>query len=110
MALVIPEVLDASCATRQALERLAAQWRILLIYSLLDGPQPLTALRRRLPGSTEPALSEALRAMAADGLIVQESDADTAVYSLTALGKSLETPLAAICTWAVEHADDAASE
>ena len=35
MALVIPDVLEETCATRQALERLAAKWRVLLIYALL---------------------------------------------------------------------------
>jgi hypothetical protein len=39
MALVIPEVLTESCATRQALERFASKWRVLVIYALLDGPQ-----------------------------------------------------------------------
>ena len=45
MSLVIPDVLDESCATRQALERLAAKWRILLVYALLDGPQRPARLR-----------------------------------------------------------------
>ena len=39
MSLVIPDVLEESCATRQALERLAAKWRILLVYALLAGSQ-----------------------------------------------------------------------
>ena len=30
--------LEESCATRQALERLTAKWRVLLIYALLAGP------------------------------------------------------------------------
>ena len=40
MALVIPDVLEESCATRQALERLAAKWRVLLIYALLAAGYP----------------------------------------------------------------------
>lgn len=35
MSLVVPEVLEESCATRQALERLASKWRVLLVYALL---------------------------------------------------------------------------
>ena len=34
MALVVPEVLEESCTTRQALERLASKWRVLLLYAL----------------------------------------------------------------------------
>ena len=69
MTLVIPDVLEASCTTRQALERLAAKWRVLLIYALLAGPQRHAELRRRLPGITQKVLTETLRAMEQDGLV-----------------------------------------
>ncbi|MEV6429902.1 helix-turn-helix domain-containing protein [Nocardia sp. NPDC051463] len=109
MALVIPDVLAESCATRQALERLSAKWRILLIYALLDGSQRHAALRRRLPGITQKVLTETLRGMESDGLVTRRVFKDTAPqhveYALTTLGKSLETPLTAICDWAVAHAD-----
>ena len=69
MTLVIPDVLEESCATRQALERLAAKWRVLLIYALLAGPQRHAELRRRLPGITQKVLTETLRGMEADALV-----------------------------------------
>ncbi|WP_433040243.1 winged helix-turn-helix transcriptional regulator [Dactylosporangium sp. CS-033363] len=104
MALVIPDVLDASCATRQALERLAAKWRVLLIYALAAGPQRHAELRRRVPGITQKVLTETLRGMEADGLVerrVLKAEAPQHVeYTLTALGKTLEGPLQAICDWA----------
>ncbi|MCX4091687.1 winged helix-turn-helix transcriptional regulator [Nocardia sp. alder85J] len=110
MTLTIPDVLEESCATRQALERLAAKWRILLIYALLDEPARPARLRKRLPGITQKVLTETLRAMEADGLVHRQVHKQTAPahveYSLTALGRSLETPLAAICRWAVEHPGD----
>jgi DNA-binding HxlR family transcriptional regulator len=114
MTLTIPDVLEESCVTRQALERLAAKWRILLIYALLDGPARPARLRRRLPGITQKVLTETLRAMAADGLVERHVYKQTppahVEYSLTELGKSLETPLAAICRWAVEHPAAAAPD
>jgi len=61
MALVIPEVLTESCATRQALERFASKWRVLVIYALLDGPQRHATLRRRLEGITQKVLTQTLR-------------------------------------------------
>jgi DNA-binding HxlR family transcriptional regulator len=107
MALVVPDVLEASCTTRQALERLAAKWRVLLIYALLAGPQRHAELRRRLPGITQKVLTETLRGMEQDGLVqrrVLKSTAPQHVeYDLTPLGRTLETPLAAICAWAAEH-------
>jgi DNA-binding HxlR family transcriptional regulator len=103
--LVIPDVLEESCATRQALERLAAKWRVLLIYGLLAGPQRPAELRRRLPGITQKVLTETLRGMAADGLVerrVLKADPPQHVeYALTPLGLTLREPLAAICSWAL---------
>jgi DNA-binding HxlR family transcriptional regulator len=108
MALVIPDVLEESCATRQALERLAAKWRVLLIYALLAGPQRPARLRRRLPGITQKVLTETLRAMEGDGLVERRVLKDTAPqhveYALTDLGRTLQEPLAAICDWAAKHA------
>ena len=104
MDLVVPDVLEESCATRQALERLAAKWRVLLIYSLLAGPRRPADLRRRVPGITQKMLTETLRGMAADGLVerrvLKESAPQYVEYALTALGRTLEEPLAAICRWA----------
>lgn len=108
MALVIPDVLEPSCATRQALERLSAKWRVLVIYALLAGPQRHAELRRRLPGITQKVLTETLRAMAADGLVerrvLRERAPQHVEYALTDLGRTLREPLAAICEWAAANA------
>jgi DNA-binding HxlR family transcriptional regulator len=107
MALVIPDVLEETCATRQALERLAAKWRVLLVYALLAGSQRHAELRRRLPDITQKVLTETLRGMVADGLVERRVLKDTAPqhveYTLTELGRTLQAPLAAICDWAVHH-------
>ncbi|MET8151945.1 winged helix-turn-helix transcriptional regulator [Actinoplanes sp. NPDC049668] len=104
MTLMIPDVLEETCATRQALERLAAKWRVLLIYALLAGPQRPASLRRRLPGITQKVLTETLRGMQSDGLVerrVLKPDPPQHIeYALTPLGKTLEEPLSAICDWA----------
>lgn len=105
---VVPDVLDQSCVTRQALERLAAKWRVLLIYSLLPGPRRPADLRRRLPGITQKVLTSTLRGMEADGLVarrvVKAEPPQHVEYELTALGRTLQEPLAAICGWALSNA------
>jgi DNA-binding HxlR family transcriptional regulator len=106
VTLVIPDVLEASCATRQALERLASKWRVLVVYALLAGPQRHAGLRRRLPGISQKVLTQTLRAMEDDGLVarrvLKESAPQVVEYDLTPLGKTLEAPLAAICAWAAQ--------
>lgn len=104
MTLVIPDVLEESCATRQALERLASKWRILILYGLLAGPQRHADLRRRVAGISQKVLTATLRDMVADGLVqrrvIKETAPQHVEYSLTALGLTLREPLAAICDWA----------
>lgn len=106
MTLAVPDVLEEGCATRQALERLAAKWRVLVIYALMAGPQRHAELRRRLPGVTQKVLTETLRGMQDDGLVERRVLKHTAPqhveYSLTALGVTLQAPLDAICAWAAE--------
>ena len=106
--LVIPDVLEENGVTRQALERLAAKWRVLLIYTLLAGPQRHAELCRRLPGITQKVLAETLHGMESDGLVVRQVLKDTAPqhveYALTALGNTLREPLADICARAAVHA------
>src|SRR5688500_12183297 len=107
MTLVIPDVLEESCATRQALERLAVKWRVLLIYALAAGPQRPAQLRRRIPGITQKMLTETLRGMTDDNLVerrvLRAEPPQHVEYELTPLGRTLREPLAAICDWAREH-------
>jgi DNA-binding HxlR family transcriptional regulator len=104
LALIVPDVLEEGCTTRQALERLASKWRVLLIYALLAGPQRHAELRRRVQGITQKVLTETLREMEHDGLVerhvIKSTPPQHVEYSLTALGKTLQEPLAAICAWA----------
>ncbi|WP_433291407.1 winged helix-turn-helix transcriptional regulator [Actinoplanes sp. CA-030573] len=107
MALVVPDVLEEGCTTRQALERLASKWRVLLIYALLAGPQRHAELRRRVAGISQKVLTGTLREMESDGLVERRVLKETAPqhveYALTALGKTLQEPLAAICAWAAAN-------
>jgi DNA-binding HxlR family transcriptional regulator len=107
VSLVVPDVIEERCATRQALERLASKWRVLLVYALLAGPQRHAELRRRVAGITQKVLTETLRDMERDGLVqrkvLKQAPPQHVEYALTALGKTLQEPLAAICAWATQH-------
>lgn len=109
MAVVVPEVIEPDCVTRQALERLGTKWRVLLVYALLAGPQRPAQLRRRLPGLSQKVLTEALRLMELDGLVertvVRVEAPQHVEYRLSELGRTLEEPLAAVCRWASAHPD-----
>ena len=105
----VPDVLLESCATRQALERLASKWRVLVVYALLAGAQRHAELRRRIPGISAKVLTETLRDLERDGLVERHVYAEVpprVEYELTPLGRTLHAPLEALGRWAEEHIEE----
>lgn len=101
-----PNVLDRSCASRQALDRIADKWTSLIVYALLDGPLRHGELRRRVQGISQKMLTQTLRSLEGDGLVertVIDVIPPHVEYRLTPLGHTLSDPLAAICHWAMDH-------
>jgi DNA-binding HxlR family transcriptional regulator len=104
-----PNVLRQSCESRQALELIADKWAILVMYSLAQGPKRHGELRRTIEGISQKMLTQTLRSLEADGIVqrtVYETVPPHVDYRLTDLGRTLETPMAAICTWAMGHIEE----
>jgi DNA-binding HxlR family transcriptional regulator len=103
---MVPNVLDQSCESRQALDRIADKWTCLVVYALLNGPLRHGELRRTIEGISQKMLTQTLRSMEADGLVkrtVVDVIPPHVEYSLTELGQTLSEPLVAICRWAMNH-------
>jgi DNA-binding HxlR family transcriptional regulator len=103
---VQPNVLDRNCESRQALDRIADKWSILVVYALVDGPRRHGELMRMIDGVSQKMLTQTLRSMERDGLVerqVRNQIPPHVEYSLTPLGTTLREPLVAICAWAMEH-------
>ena len=103
---VQPNVLNQSCESRQALERIADKWTCLIVYALLDRPRRHGELKRMIEGISQKMLTQTLRSMEADGLVkrtVIDVIPPHVEYGLTPLGQTLADPLVAICQWAMDH-------
>jgi DNA-binding HxlR family transcriptional regulator len=102
----VPNVLDQNCESRQALDRIANKWSMLIVYALVAGPKRHGELRRAIEGISQKMLTQTLRSMERDGLLERRVVNDLpphVVYALTPLGATLQEPLVAICRWAMEH-------
>lgn len=103
------DLLDPNCPTRQLLDRIGTKWTSMVVKVLAEsGPGELrfAELRRRIPGISQKMLSVTLQSLVRDGLVMRrvEPTVPPAVhYQLTALGRSLEEPLAALRGWAETH-------
>ena len=101
-----PNVYDAACPTRLALDMIADKWTALIVGLLEDGPQRFAWLSRRIGGISQKMLTQTLRSMERDGLVKRTVYAEVpprVEYALTPLGQTLREPLRGLREWAEGH-------
>ncbi len=84
------------------------RWKPLTLYFLSYGELRFSELRRRIPEATQKMLTQTLRELEADGVVlrtVHEQVPPKVVYSLTPYGRTLQPILAAMCEWGEAHAE-----
>lgn len=85
---------------------LADKWTIPVIHALARGTKRTGELKKALPGVSQKMLTQTLRALEAHGLLerkVYPVVPPRVEYSLTAMGASINEPLAGICNWVERH-------
>lgn len=95
----------------RALKVIAGRWKAILLYHLFDGPRRLSQLQRLMPEISQKVLVQQLREMEEHGLIHREVFKQVpprVEYAATALGRSLESVLLALCDWGRRHARELA--
>jgi DNA-binding HxlR family transcriptional regulator len=93
--------------TREAFERLANRWTMLVTNALEAGPARFNDLKKRLGVSGE-MLSRVLRDLERDGLVERQVFPEVPVrveYALTPLGGTMCSPVHAVREWAEKTAD-----
>ncbi len=103
------DALDPNCPTRVVLDRIGDKWTVLVIAVLGSQTLRFTELRRRVGGVAPKVLTQTLRALERDGVLVRTVFAEVpprVEYHLTPLGRSLAGPIEAIQDWAETHVGD----
>jgi DNA-binding HxlR family transcriptional regulator len=103
------QVLETLPGVRPVLEQIAHKWSILILTFLCEEPKRFNALKRRLDGITQKALTETLRRLERNGLIERKVIVTSPIaveYSITPLGRTLQDPFLALYDWAVDHQKD----
>lgn len=102
-------VYDASCPTRQILDRLSDKWSTLIILLLEHETKRFSELQRAIDGISQKMLTQTLRSLERDGLVSRKLYAEVpprVEYTLTPLGHTLCAPLNAIRDWSETHIDE----
>jgi DNA-binding HxlR family transcriptional regulator len=104
-----PDVFNPECGSREVLDLIADKWSALILYALLHRTCRHAELMRSIGGISQKMLTQTLRALEAEGLIVREVFPVVpphVEYSLTGLGRSLSPLLGELCRWAEQHLGD----
>lgn len=96
-------VFDETCSARHALELISGKWAMLIISALSDGPMRNAELLRRIGGTSQKVLTETLRDLERNGLVIRDDFRTKPLhveYRLSPLGASLSDALIALDRWA----------
>jgi DNA-binding HxlR family transcriptional regulator len=99
-------VTDSCKPVSEVLQRIGDKWTVLVVMSLSGGPKRFSELRRAMRGISQRMLTLTLRGLERDGLVtrtVTPSVPARVDYELTALGRSLQTPVVALGQWAFDN-------
>ena len=100
---------SAHCPSRAFIELIGDKWTLLVMRAVGEGVHRNGALKRRVEGISQKMLTQTLRALEANGLIVRTDHGSVPPrvdYALTDLGLSLREVLAGIDRWLEDHMGD----
>jgi DNA-binding HxlR family transcriptional regulator len=103
---------DGSSPLAEALARVGDRWTLLVVEALLAGPRRFNDLLGQIPGIAANILSERLRRLEREALLVARPYSERpprAAYQLTAEGRELAGALRLLAHWGARHADPASA-
>ncbi|WP_240770221.1 helix-turn-helix domain-containing protein [Nocardioides sp. GY 10127] len=101
-----PDPFAADCPTRTVLDRVGDRWTMLVLLLLAERTHRFSELSRTIQGISPKVLTQVLRGLERDGLVVREVHAEVpprVEYTLTDLGRTLVDAVAALDAWSRRH-------
>lgn len=105
-----PQQLEiTACPSRMVMEMLADKWKLMVFHSLRQQSVLRNGeLMRAIAGISQKMLTQTLRSLERDGLILRKDYQEVpprVEYSLTPLGQTLCEPIHMISEWGLENMD-----
>ena len=94
---ILPE-----CPVATTVSLIGSKWKLLIMRNLLGRPWRFNELQKSIDGISQKALTEALRSMEADGIVIRKAFPEVpprVEYSLTELGESMRPIIKAMENW-----------
>lgn len=90
------------CPVATTLQLIGNKWKIFVVWHLLERERRFSELLREIPGISQKVLTENLRALEKDGMIVRTVYPEVpprVEYALSSLGRSMEPILQSMALW-----------
>ena len=100
---ILPE-----CPVATTVSLIGSKWKLLIMRNLLGRPWRFNELQKNIEGISQKALTEALRSMEADGIVIRKAYPEVpprVEYSLTELGETMRPIIKAMEEWVTAYKD-----
>ncbi len=94
------------CPVATTVQIIGSKWKLLILRNLLIRPWRFNELKRSLEGVSQKVLTDALRTLEADGIVIRTvyPEAPPRVeYALTELGETLRPILKTMERWGMDY-------
>lgn len=92
------------CPVAATVQLIGSKWKLLIMRNLLDRPWRFNELQKSLEGISQKVLTDSLRSMESDGIVIRTVFAEVpprVEYSLSKLGESMRPIISAMETWGI---------
>ncbi len=96
---------DFNCPVDATIQLIGGKYKAVILWHLTEGKKRFGELKRLIPKATEKMLTQQLRDLESDGLIIRKVHAvvpPKVEYSLSDLGKSIVPVLDSMCSWGTD--------
>lgn len=95
-----------TCPVATTVALIGSKWKLLIIRNLLSRPWRFNELKKNLEGISQKVLTDSLRSMESDGLVIRKVYAEVpprVEYSLSPLGESLRPIMSSMEAWGTAY-------
>lgn len=106
---VLPECFSSDCPSRALFDQIADKWSMMVLLTIEEGPVRFNAIKHRLEGVTQKALTQCLRKLERNGMLTRNVIATSPVavaYEITPLGRTLLMPLRVMHQWTMDKMEE----
>lgn len=94
------------CPVATTVQIIGSKWKLLILRNLLARPWRFNELKRSLEGVSQKVLTDALRSLEADGIVIRTVYPEVpprVEYALTELGETLRPILKTMERWGMDY-------